>query len=227
MKLSENTITLLQNFATIQPNILMGKEPNKLKTVSEARNIFCIADIAEVFADEVGVYDLTELLSAISLIKDPEFTINGNVISIDSADSKAGIKYACANTSILTVPSQDITDPEYEISLPLSEVNLVAIKRAASILCHDTFSIIKTPDSESIVVKVHDLGNKSSNSWTSTVGKALGDCSFNFHFKISNLKILPGNYKLSLSSKLISRWVCEQMPVSYWIAIEHTSKYVG
>ena len=47
--------------------------------------------------------------------------------------------------------------------------------------------------------------------------------AFSFDFLINNLKVLPGNYEVSLSSKLISQWEGEE--ITYWIALEKTSKY--
>jgi hypothetical protein len=225
MKLTDNTLTLLQNFATIQPNILLGQETEKLKTVAEAKNIFAVAEIKEQFDEQVGIYDLNELLSAITLIDNPEFTFTENKITIASDDGKTQLKYACANPTILTVPTKDITDPDYEVSFKLSVEDIVAIKKASSVLGHDTFSFIKQADSDEIIVKVHDLDNESSNAWESTVGKVNTQDEFQFNFIINNLKIVNGSYEVSLSSKLISRWECQEIPVKYWVAIEHTSKY--
>jgi hypothetical protein len=225
MKLTQNTLTLLQNFATIQPNVLLGQESGKLKTIAEAKNIFAVADIKETFDEEVGIYDLTELLSAITLIDDPEFTFGSKRIGITSNDGKTQLKYACANSSILTVPQKDITDPDYEVDFTLTVADILAIKKAASVLGHETFSFIKAADSDQVVVKVHDIDNSSSNAWESNVGTIASEAEFEFHFMINNLKIVSGSYNVALSSKLISRWSCAEIPVKYWIAIEHTSSY--
>ena len=83
MKLTQNTLTLLQNFANIQPNVLLGQDSGKLKTIAEAKNIFATADITETFDDEVGIYDLTEFLSAITLIDDPDFEFDSKEFSMN------------------------------------------------------------------------------------------------------------------------------------------------
>ena len=227
MKLTQNTQTLLQNFANIQPNILLGQQSGKLKTIAEAKNIFAVADITESFGDEVGIYDLTEFLSAITLIDDPDFEFDSKSISISSTDNKTKLKYACADASILTTPTKEIADPTYEVNLKLSVEDIAGIKRASSVLGHDTFSFVKASDSPAVVVKVHDENNKSSNAWTSDVCNIDDNSEFNFDFKITNLKTVSGSYELGLSSNLISSWVCKEVPVKYWIAIEHTSAYNG
>ena len=71
MKLSNDTLNVLKNFASINPNLVF-KPGQKLKTISEAKTILASADIVEDFPVEFGVYDLNEFLSVYNLIEDPE-----------------------------------------------------------------------------------------------------------------------------------------------------------
>ena len=50
---------------------------------------------------------------------------------------------------------------------------------------------------------------------------------FKFVINIANLKLLPGDYFVSISSKLISNWsnVSRSTPVNYFIALEKTSEF--
>ncbi len=48
---------------------------------------------------------------------------------------------------------------------------------------------------------------------------------FNFVVSIPNLKLLPGDYFVSISSKLISNWTNSNYPVDYFIALEKNSSY--
>ena len=63
MKLNQNTIETLKNFAGINTNILI-KEGNELSTISTMRNIFAKAKISDEFTKEFGIYDLNQFLSA-------------------------------------------------------------------------------------------------------------------------------------------------------------------
>ena len=47
----------------------------------------------------------------------------------------------------------------------------------------------------------------------------------NFIIDISNLKILPGDYDVEISSKLITQFSHKELSVKYWIALEKTSTY--
>ena len=46
------------------------------------------------------------------------------------------------------------------------------------------------------------------------------DLEFVFNFKEENLKIVPGNYDVVVSEKLLSRFVNQNQDVTYYIALE-------
>ena len=39
--------------------------------------------------------------------------------------------------------------------------------------------------------------------------------------------MLPGDYNVSISSKLISNFKHKSKPIEYWVALENTSKFTG
>ena len=61
MKLNQNTLETLKNFAGINTNILI-KQGDELSTISTMRNIFAKAKISDEFTNEFGIYDLNEFL---------------------------------------------------------------------------------------------------------------------------------------------------------------------
>ena len=48
---------------------------------------------------------------------------------------------------------------------------------------------------------------------------------FNFDFNIANLKLIPGDYFVSLSSKKISHWQNTNFPIEYFVALEHSTNF--
>ena len=48
---------------------------------------------------------------------------------------------------------------------------------------------------------------------------------FNFDFNISNLKLIPGDYFVSLSKNKISHWQNQNFPIEYFVALEQTTKF--
>ena len=67
MKLNQNTLDTLKNFADINTNILI-KPGKELSTISTMRNIFAKAEITEEFTNEFGIYDLNEFLSVVTTL---------------------------------------------------------------------------------------------------------------------------------------------------------------
>jgi hypothetical protein len=48
---------------------------------------------------------------------------------------------------------------------------------------------------------------------------------FSFNFKVENIKIIPGNYEVVISSKLLSRFKNTGFDVTYYIALEPDSTF--
>ena len=75
MKLSNETVSVLKNFSTINQN-LVNKSGNKIATMSAMKNIVAKAEVLEEFPQEFAIYDLNEFLSAISLFSKPELGLS-------------------------------------------------------------------------------------------------------------------------------------------------------
>ena len=74
MKLSDNTLNVLKNFAGINNTILV-KECKKLRTISVAKNILAEANITEEFPRDVAIYDLNQFLNGLGLHSDPDLDL--------------------------------------------------------------------------------------------------------------------------------------------------------
>jgi len=221
MIISDDTLKVLQNFASVNPNLVL-KPGQKVKTISEAKNILAIAEITEDFPTEFGVYDLNEFLSVHGLIENAALSFDDKSLTMASGDQK--IKYYFAETDILTQPTKDITMPNAEVGINLTEQVLDQIQKAASVLGHMELSLSGT--NGLITASVLDIKDATANTFDIVVDKD-NSCKeqFNFVVNIPNLKLLPGNYFVSISSKLISNWQNTNYPVEYFIALERTSSY--
>ena len=71
MKLSDNALAILKNFAGINNSILV-KQGNKLRTISVAKNILAEAEIKEEFPRDFAIYDLNQFLNGLTLHQDPD-----------------------------------------------------------------------------------------------------------------------------------------------------------
>jgi len=102
MNISDETLDVLKNFASINPNIVINPGQN-IKTISEAKNIMASAEIVEDFPQEFGVYDLNEFLSVLSLVQPADLSFDDKFVTISSTgDNRSKIKYFFSSKAKLT-----------------------------------------------------------------------------------------------------------------------------
>ena len=223
MNLSTDTLNVLKNFATINPNIVF-KPGQKLKTISESKTILASAEIVEDFPKEFGVYDLNEFLSVLSLIDQPTLEFEDKSVLIKGGNSSQQIRYFFSEADILTTPQKEIQMPDPELGVNIEEDKLNQIRKAAAVLGHTELSLIG--NNGLITASVLDTKDSTSNVFEIELDKD-NSCKNEFQFVVSipNLKLLPGDYFVSISSKLISNWTNSNYPVDYFIALEKNSSY--
>jgi hypothetical protein len=99
MKISSDTIKILKNYADINPNIVL--HGNIITTTNQGKNIYSESEIAEKIPVEAGIYDLKQLLSVISLYKDPEFDFHDQFVYISQDNNIT--KYWYFNPKLLQI----------------------------------------------------------------------------------------------------------------------------
>ena len=222
VSISNDTLSVLRNFSSINPNVVL-KPGQEVKTISEAKNILAVAEIAEDFPTEMGIYDLNEFLSVVNLVNDPKLNFGDNHVDIVGGNSK--VKYFFSDSSILTTPQKDITMPSCEVEVSFTHDTLSQIRKAASALGHSEMSITAT--NEGVNIKVFDSKDSSANIYNIQLANDAGytEGQFEFVIDINNLKLLDGDYEVKISSKLISEWKNTTQAVRYYIALEKNSNY--
>lgn len=220
MKLSDKTITLLKNFSSINQSILF-KQGNSLRTISVMKNILAEAVIEEDIPKDFGIYDLNQFLNGVNLYQNAEldFDNDGYVVI---KENKIRSKYFFADPNvIITPPDKSINLPSEDVCFLLDTKELDKLIKAASIYQLPDLSVV----GEAGVVKlvVRDKKNDTSNDFSIIVGET--DEQFVLNFKVENIKILPGNYEVTISSKLLSRFKNTGFNVTYYIALEPDSTF--
>ena len=220
MKLSDNALAILKNFAGINNSILV-KEGNKLRTISVAKNILAEAEIKEEFPRDFAIYDLNQFLNGLSLHQDPDLDFQqSSYLSI--REGKRRVKYFFADPNvIISPPEKDITLPTQDICFQMDSVTLEKLVKAAAVYQLPDLSAI----GENGVIKlvVRDKKNDTSNEYAIVVGET--DKNFSFNFKVENIKIIPGAYDVIVSSKLLSEFTNIQHNLKYYIALEPDSTF--
>lgn len=184
------------------------------------KNILVEADITEEFGRDVPIYDLNQLLNCLSLIPGAEVQLGDHSITI--TDGTNSVDYRYADPSVInSPPDKELSLPSKDVCIVLNEEHLDAAKKASAVLQVPDVSVVG--DGSEIKLVVGDKKNSGSNAYSVVVGET--DKVFTFFFKTENLKMLPGDYDVTISSKNLSQFVSHSRPVTYWVAVEPDSSY--
>ena len=229
MKLSDKTRRLLTNFSSINQSILF-KQGNRLRTMSVMKNILAEATIDEELPKDFGIYDLGQFLNGISLHDDPEFDFQAdNYVEIREGKMKSEFLFADPSV-IVTPPEKPIELPSEDVTFELSMKQLDTLLRAAAVYQLPDLSVVG--ENGAVEILVRDKKNDTSNNFAITVGET--ESTFVFNFKVENiripcdpasLKVLPHEYEVVVSQKLLSRFTSKEKDLIYYIALEPDSTF--
>ena len=221
MQLTDNTMAVLKNFASIQPNVVLH-EGNVIKTIAEAKNVMAVATLDQTFDKSLGIYNLDEFLNVLGLVDSPDLAFGDDFVTV-KGNGRSQVKYFYSDPSILTSPAKDIPMPDAEVNFELDEVTLNRIRKAASALGHEKMSI--NADEGGIRLTVVDNTDSTSNAFDIVVPGTSETEDFTFVMNIANLKLIGGDYSVKVSSRLISEFTNTTRDVKYFIALEKSSTY--
>ncbi len=224
MKLSEHTISVLKNFASINQNLVI-REGSELQTMSAMKNIVARSGVEENFPKEMAIYDLNEFLAALSLFSSPVLEFYDNYVTIkEESNPTNSLKYFYSDPSVVQSPSKTITMPSEDITFELSSGDLSKMKRASAVIGAPDMVLENTDEPFKSILNAIDKKNDTANNYSLDISTN-GDGQFKFYFKVENLKLMDGSYDVSVSSRNISNFKSKNSDVEYWIALEPESSY--
>ena len=218
MRLSEQTVSLLKNFAGINQNIQF-KTGNRIQTISAQKNILVNTEVPESFPSDFAIYDLNKMLGVMSLFQDPELEIGDKTMKVGGK-----VNYMFADpTMIVTPPENNITVPDPEVKFKLTSDTLTQVLKAGNVLGTPEIVVEGGPHpNDTLRIKAMDVNNDSTDTFQVNLAET-SDSTFRFVFRTENFKMFPGNYDVEISSKGIARFSKNQL--QYWIATESSSTY--
>lgn len=216
MKLSEHTVSLLKNFASINPSILI-KPGNLLQTMNTGSSIIATAAINESFPKEFAIYDLNQFLSAISMFKECDIEFADGYLDL-KGEGNSSIRYWCAEPSLIKTRVSEVKLPSEDVQFYLPEAALSKVLKAASILGLPELAFAS--DGHKLSVKAIDSRSNSSNSMDVELAENEGGARFNIIFQVDNLKMIVKDYTVTICAKGITRFsnVAQEKPLVYYVA---------
>ena len=214
--LSQTTLNILKNFATINNGIII-KKGNTLRTISNAENILAAANVEESFPQTFAIYDLNQFLAGLSLFDNPSLVFdNSDYVTIKDGRSRVKYYFSDPEITLKTAPDKSVKYPGSDIQFTLSASNIAAIQKATG--------IYKLPDlnissDEEIVLSVRDNEVSTSNTYDIIVPGTF-EGSHSLDLKVENIRLLQGDYQVGVSRHYISEWKHLNLDLTYYIALE-------
>jgi hypothetical protein len=216
MQISNETIHVLKNFATINNNILI-RPGNTLSTISTAKSIFAKATVAEQFPSEIAIYDLNSLLALLTLMENQNIDFGEKSLTISKDNGKFEYFYSSPSV-IVAAPDKSVEiDNFFQFNLTTEEVNMIV--KAAAITNSPTITV-SSKDSK-VVLTIGDKKNDTANTYRKTIGEF--DQSFDCHMSVENFKIVPESYTVTISKKKAFHFKNTTKNIEYFIAMEPDS----
>ena len=217
MKLSPKTISLLKNFSTINPSIVI-KPGSNLATISPTKSIMARAAVPDTFTTEVAIYNLSRFISSYSLLDDPDIEFGPNSLTMKSSGASSVYHYSDASL-IMIPPEKEIKIPSVDVQCRVSNKDLQGVMKALGVLGLPDIAFIG--DGEKIMLAAIDNKNQSTDTYSIEVGAT--NKTFRAIFRPENIKMIDGDYEVEISSKGISVFTGPE--ATYWIAVEQTSQF--
>ena len=217
MKIDAHTITVLKNFAKINPSIVI-MAGNTLKTISISRTIIAKASVPTVFDRKFAIYNLDRFIATLSLFNDPDLTFEENFVTISDGNKKVNYMYT-TEESVVRPLEKNITIKNPEVSVKLPYEVYKDVERALNILSMPEIHFVG--DGQNIYIQAADSRNPSGDVYSAKLGAT--DNTFKVIFKQEYIKILPSDYDIRISSSGISHFSGEHS--EYWIGVESKSVF--
>ena len=222
MKLSNETLTVLKNFSSINQGIQF-KQGTKLTTVSAGKTVLAQANLKDVFPQDFCVYDLNQFLSVHSLHKDSDLSFDDSNVIFKSGRNSTKYRKT-AKEMIVTPPEKEITLPSIDVSFTLSEEDYNNIMKVASVLSSPHIAV--ESDGDAVQLVAFDAQDNSAHTNSIQVGEGNGK-KYKIVFKTENIKMIPGSYAVEISFKGIGHFKNTKDDIQYWIAFEAKETKTG
>lgn len=231
MKFSKDTVNILKSFAGLHSNLMLNKG-NILLTKNESGTVFAEATITDDIDVTVGIYDLKQVLTFISMLDNPELTLAGSQLKVFDSKGRSA-KFNAADPSVITFPAKRLNFPVADVTFDISYATMDQVRNGGAVLGLKTFTIFNR-DSK-IWVKACSVENDTNDTFEAPVCDYDGTATFEIHIDMADLRLIEADHYHVLISKLgASRFegrvidkqgVVVPTGINYIVSNGHTSKF--
>lgn len=195
IKISDRTVTLLNNFASISPSIIL-QPGKKLRTISDAGTVIAIATIEEEFPHEFALVDLGKLLSVMKLKNLKCSNIEFGADKLTLVGENTTLDFWRSDVELVAIPADGIDLGVVSFSAAIAHETLSDFIRACGVLGHKVACLENRKGRSLLIGTTSELTH--SNDYTVDLGETtLPDSKL--MLDVSNMKMVEGNYIISAS----------------------------
>lgn len=215
MKLSENTLTFLKNFASINSGVVLNKGKTQ-KTISPEKSILVEATLDDEIPTEFGIYDLNQFLGNVTTLRNPELTFKEQSVTLD--DGELSFDYlACSANLIITPPDKELVLKTVDVKFSLPNSTFQKLLKMATMNSLPNLSV--EGKNGGLFLLIHERTNDTSNRGSIKIGDYAGK-DFISTFKTDNLKLVPDDYNVEVQAGAFAKFENSAGNLKYFIALE-------
>lgn len=215
MYISDNTKTVLKNFASISPSIFI-ESGNTLRIISKQRNVFAVYTCEENFETEFGIADLSEFLGCLSLFEKPNVDVDKGIINITGKDEEGSIEYmSCDKIIVEPAPNKTIKLDAIGTGR-LDKDTVKRLMQSINILSLDTINIFSDKDNNLFIGGNNSVVKSASNKVKYKI--VAEDITKPIDISIDRqlFNVLTQDYSITISDRAIGLKAVGQ-PLDYFI----------
>jgi hypothetical protein len=215
MKLSENTLSVLKNFASINSGVVL-KAGTVQKTISPEKSILVEAVLEDNIPQEFVIYDLNQFLGIVTTLKNPDISFGDNLVVLN--DGELSVFYrGCSTNLIISPPDKELVLKDITTKFSLPNVTSQKLLKVATMINLPNLSVVGKEGA--LLLKIHEKANDTSNDGVQKIGDYAGS-DFTATFKTENLKLLPDDYNVEIQAGAFAKFVNANGNLKYFIALE-------
>lgn len=208
MKIDENTINILKNFAKINSSIIVD-QGNVIATTDNSKAISAQAIISTTFEKRFAIFKLNEFLTALSIFSDPDLIFHDNYVDIIKGDNK--IQFFFCDEDCLNIGKFPTKPPVADLTVELPYSIYSNIEKGLSSLSLTNFGFMG--DGENIYVEAASYKTPNSNKLSVKIGKT--DKEFKLILNTENMKLLPIDYTVDITFDKCAKFIGQN--IKYYI----------
>jgi hypothetical protein len=215
MKLSKQTIAVLQWCSTIQDSLLI-EVGNRIRTISSNKAILFDATVTETFPKRVAIFSISRVLPFIDDSTEISFE---SPTHIELRNGRTLTRAPLVDEKlVLSPPSKNIRITDYEESLFLHSDDTYEIRRMKGE--HTVLEFHASAKGEKILLDYRDKEEGSLVHTMEMMKPQKAKRQFRARLNLSNLKLSEGSFELDIASAGVARFSWLNGNVILWVAIE-------